>query len=108
MAGQAEAIPLISIDEAKVVLTHATIGQIKTALVGFQIDNGRFPTVAEGLQSLVKKPSAELKNWRPWFDSLPVDSWGHAFVYAAGGDKEDYSITSLGPDGKPGTSDDVK
>jgi len=108
--GQPPAIPLITLDQAKALLAHADISKLSQAVASFEIDNGRYPTADEGLDALVKKPkAADLANWRQEAEKLPVDPWGHAYLYKIPGEKNtDFTIYSCGPDGKPGTADDVK
>ena len=110
MPGQLPAKPMITLDEAKAILAKADLGALKTALDGFQIDVGRYPTTAEGLKALVQKPAGSLTGWtHPYAAGLPVDPWGHEYVYVCpGANGADFDVFSCGPDGKPGTDDDVK
>ena len=81
---------------------------IKTALDGFKVDNGFYPT---NLQDLVQQPS-NVRNWHgPYFDppKVPTDQWGHKYIYEYPGkhNPNGYDLSSAGPDGKPGTGDDI-
>jgi general secretion pathway protein G len=81
---------------------------IKSALDAFKVDNGFYPT---NLQDLLQQPS-NAKNWHgSYFDppKLPVDPWGHKFLYEYPGkhNTNGYDLFSAGPDGKPGTDDDI-
>jgi general secretion pathway protein G len=108
-AGQPPAIPLITLDEARAILAQDAISTLTTALKSFELDNGRYPTTKEGLDALIKKPADDLPDWHQHLTELPDDPWGHPYVYRCPGeDNADFSIFSSGPDGKPGTSDDVK
>jgi hypothetical protein len=40
--------------------------------------------------------------------ALPNDPWGHAYLYKLNEVTHLPEVTSAGPDGKPGTADDVK
>jgi hypothetical protein len=42
---------------------------------------------------------------RSYAREISKDPWGHDYVYSVDGNK--YTIFSAGPDGKPGTADDV-
>ena len=58
------------VDEAKVLSAKGSIHTLETAIDVFEIDAGRYPTVAEGLNPLVAKP-AEAKNWRGPYEPRP-------------------------------------
>lgn len=91
----------------------ATKGQIKilrTALASFEMDNDHYPRTGH-LVELVQRP-ADAKNWRgPYLDklTLPKDAWGREFVYECPGKHNPtaFDIASNGPDGQPGTADDI-
>ncbi len=72
----------------------------------FSNDCGRFPTTAEGLQALITCPTnISQKLWKgPYIDPqqiIPVDVWGHAYVYRYPGirNTNSYDLYSVGPDG---------
>jgi general secretion pathway protein G len=94
-------------EEARVTAAQADIhGGIKTALDGFEIDNGYYP---RSLNDLVQQPS-DAKNWHgPYLDQLPVDPWGQPYVYyyPSKRNQSGYDLLSVGPDGKEGTDDDI-
>ncbi len=75
----------------------------------FKQINGRYPTTAEGLSALVRMPAGEnLPNWRQVFDRMPLDPWGHPYIYTAPtSPSQSFKILSYGPDGKPGGGDDI-
>lgn len=85
-------------------IARAQIKSITDAIDAFRIDEGRFPTAEEGLKVLLQAPGSDPR-WRgPYLrKSLPLDPWGHAYVYkppASG--SEDFQVVSFGRDGKPG------
>jgi general secretion pathway protein G len=93
--------------DAKITATKTQISSIKGSLDLFEHDNGRFPSSEEGLGALVEKPG-DLQNWHKLMDSVPQDSWGHAFIYRLPGTNgKDYDIVSCGPDGNEGGGDDI-
>ena len=81
-------------------------GGIKSALDAYRVDTGNFPRT---LQDLVQPPGGST-NWRgPYLDRMPVDPWGDAYLYEYPGkhNPNSYDLMSAGPDGKPGTKDDL-
>jgi general secretion pathway protein G len=80
------------------------VSNLKVALDAFQIDNGRFPTPAEGLNILVNPPNGG----RAYVDKVPIDPWGTPYIYRVPGKNgQDFDLFSCGPDGIPDTADDV-
>ncbi len=83
------------------------IQSLVTAMELFRIDVGRYPTSAEGLDSLVK-PAGSIPGWNgPYLAkaSLPADPWGRAYLYQAGGTGgANFRVMSYGGDGKEGGS----
>jgi type II secretion system protein G len=107
-AGEPPAVPLITLDQAKSLYARWDLAAIKTALFSFELDNGRFPTSQEGLKALVEKPSG-LPQWRQYLSAIPRDPWDHEYHYSSPGTGgNDFNLSSAGPDGKPGTADDVQ
>jgi general secretion pathway protein G len=83
-------------------------GGIASALRQYKVDTGYFPN---RLLDMVQKPS-EATNWQgPYFDppKLPIDPWRHPYIYIYPGkhNTNGYDLSSAGPDGKPGTDDDI-
>jgi general secretion pathway protein G len=77
-------------------------------LIMYRDDTGRFPTSAEGLDALVKRPVGASTSSRKLLDEVPRDPWGTAFVYRfpSAEDPERFELLSLGPDRVP-SADDV-
>lgn len=96
--------------EAATTQIHSLFG---TALSTYEIDNGAYPSTAQGLAALRAKPSGapEAKNWKtPYLErDVPNDPWGNAYVYRCPGtkNKDGYDLLSCGPDGREGTEDDI-
>lgn len=70
----------------------------------FKLDVGRFPTSAEGLESLVSRPG-EASGWNgPYLKKggLPTDPWGNAYRYDMPGRNGEIDIYSYGADNAPG------
>lgn len=100
-------------EHAKVVAAKALLSTVGQALEMYQCDMGMYPTEAQGLDALVKKPAFEdeqlSEHWRgPYLDNVPKDPWGHPLVYSPPGQESGkYEVLSTGPDGQDGTADDV-
>jgi len=94
-------------EDARVVKTKADIkGGISSALNIYEVDNGVFP---KSLQDLMQRPN-DARNWRgAYLRELPVDPWGHPYIYYyPGKHNQDFlDVLSAGPDGQEGTDDDI-
>jgi general secretion pathway protein G len=90
-------------DDARRTKAAADIKGIEEALHMFKLDNGFYPSTADGLQSLVKAP-ANARNWNPdgYLDKVPIDPWGNQYAYFGNG--SEFSIKSYGADGQEGGS----
>jgi general secretion pathway protein G len=92
-----------NVDKAKVSTTKAQIAAFDTALGAYRLDVGSFPTTEQGLQALVQRPPG-IDNWDgPYLPKeIPLDSWGHPFVYHSPSEHGEYDIISYGADGAEG------
>ena len=91
-------------DKARVTAAKAQINSFMTALGAYKLDTGVVPSTEEGLQALRVKP-ANLDSWQgPYLPKdIPLDPWGHPYVYKYPGDHGDEpDIISYGADGQPG------
>ena len=84
---------------------------LRSAVERFKNDNGRYPSIAEGLAALHDKPS-NAKAWHgpyAWHASR-FDPWGHAYVYRIlrGKSSTTFEILSSGADGKTDTAHDIE
>ncbi len=75
----------------------------------FKAENGFYPTGTNGLNDLVVKPANASTNWHQHLDKVPSDMWGHPYLYVFPGkhNTNSYDLSSAGPDGIPGTKDDI-
>ena len=87
---------------------------IKTPLTAYRIDNGGYPSTAEGLQALVTAPAARAESWKgPYIETpggkLSLDPWQEPYVYRFPGvkNKDGYDLFSKGADKVEGTADDI-
>jgi len=91
-------------DEARVTAARADVNNLMQALKLYRLDNQRYPTGEQGLQSLVTRPASgpPASNWRPYLDRLPNDPWGRPYVYLNPGVRGEIDVFSLGADGQVG------
>jgi general secretion pathway protein G len=98
------------VGEAKITKAKADLSTLKTCLNTFALDNGQFPTTEQGLGALISNPG-NMPKWEKTLDKdeLPLDPWDHPYIYRCpGSNGDDFDLFSAGPDGQPGTSDDIK
>jgi general secretion pathway protein G len=95
-------------EQAKIARAKSDIAAVGLALDLFELDVGSYP---ESLEALVAKepPSGmESSKWNgPYLKKgLPKDPWGHEYQYQQPSQhNQDYDLSSVGPDGKPGNDD---
>jgi general secretion pathway protein G len=96
-------------EQARVSAAKGDIANLKLLISTFEVENGRYPTTDEGLKALVEKPAADLPGWKSGLDKLPVDPWGHPYIYRCPGTgNKDFDLLSGGPDGQEGGGDDIE
>lgn len=93
----------------QVRVVHAQITNFTSALSMYKSDNGSFPAGANGLNDLIVKPTNAPPDWRQYMDHVPLDPWGHPYLYLSPGlhNTNSFDLSSAGPDGIPGTQDDI-
>jgi general secretion pathway protein G len=91
-------------DDSRVTAARADVNILMQSLKLYKLDNQRFPSAEQGLEALVRKPTAGAvpPNWRPYLDKLPNDPWGQPYQYVNPGVKGEIDVFSYGADGKPG------
>jgi general secretion pathway protein G len=96
-----------SLDDARVTAARTDINTLTQALKRYKLDNQRYPSAEQGLDALVRKPTAGLvpPNWKPYLDKLPADPWTRQYQYLNPGVRGEIDIFSLGADGQPGGED---
>jgi len=89
---------------AKSIVAETQMNNVKGALQLFYIDIGRYPSEAEGLESLLRQPSGT-RDWNgPYLDNIEdiQDPWGRVFLYRRPGTDGPFGLSTYGRDGQPG------
>ncbi len=96
-----------SLDDARVTAARTDINTLTQALKRYKLDNQRYPSSEQGLDALVRKPTAGAvpPNWKPYLDKLPADPWGRQYQYLSPGVRGEADVFSFGADGQPGGED---
>lgn len=91
-------------DDARVTAARTDVNNLVQALKLYKLDNQRYPSAEQGLESLVQKPTAGAipPNWKKNLDKLPADPWGRPYQYLNPGVKGEIDVFSFGADGQPG------
>ena len=91
-------------DDARVTAARTDVNNLMQALKLYKLDNQRFPASEQGLESLVRKPTAGPipPTWKPYLDKLPTDPWGKPYQYINPGLKGEIDVFSFGADGQAG------
>ena len=91
-------------DDARRTKAIADMKGIEQALNLYRLDSGGYPTTEQGLEALVHQPDRPPvpRAWNPngYLERVPLDPWGHVYVYLADGSR--YTLKSLGADGVEG------
>lgn len=92
-----------NLEKAKVNTAKAQIAAFESAIGSYRLDVGSFPTTDMGLQALRVRPNG-VDNWDgPYLPKdIPLDPWGHPYVYRSPSEHGDYEIISYGADGREG------
>jgi type II secretion system protein G len=108
-------LPPEDLDPGRIKRTRSELATLRSALDLYAIDNNGYPTTQQGLEALLREPTnPQPRKWKgPYLkssDSLK-DPWGNPYFYRsprAGISPQGFDLSSWGPDGKPGTRDDIE
>jgi general secretion pathway protein G len=91
-------------DDARATAARTDVNNLVQALKLYKLDNQRYPSAEQGLDALVRKPTAGAvpPNWKPYLDKLPADPWGRPYQYVNPGVKGEIDVFSYGADGQAG------
>ncbi len=97
--------------KAKIKAAKAQIRELESIVDLYVLDIGQAPPTDPGLQSLRTAPPGlpDPSKWGPepyTKKEIPKDPWGNDYIYENQGGTN-YRIISAGPDGRPGTADDI-
>ncbi len=95
--------------QAKNTAAILQISNFKLSLDAFEVDNGKYPSTEEGLQSLASN-TGNWQNWHgPYMENPPLnDPWNHPYIYRFPGTHgTSFDLLSAGEDGQEGTNDDI-
>jgi general secretion pathway protein G len=84
---------------------------IKAPLLSYRMNVGDYPSTGESLKALVESPDGKARWKGPYLEKASQlnDPWGRPYGYRYPGEKNkgNYDVWSNGPDGQPGTADDI-
>jgi general secretion pathway protein G len=92
-----------TVAKSKTKVARAQLDQLEKALEQYRLDVGALPSADQGLDALITAP-AGVPNWQgPYLKrAVPLDPWGHAYIYKLPPAAKDPDIVSYGSDGQPG------
>lgn len=96
-------------EDARIAKAAADIATIDGQLDAYKLDTQDYPSTEVGLQALMSNVANHPKWNGPYLKSgLPNDPWGNPYMYVYPGTHgTEYDLFSAGPDGQPGTQDDI-
>lgn len=85
-------------------VARAQVDAFSKALDTYRLDNGQYPTTAQGLAALVARPAGATRWNGPYLGkAVPLDPWGHPYRYRQPGTQgREVEVLSFGSDGRPG------
>lgn len=111
LVGSAIYLLVGNIDVARQSRVDADFQAISTQLRTYEMQNMRMPTTAQGLEALVRRPSAEPapRRWIQLMERVPLDPWGEPYLYGNPGklNPKGFDLISKGPDRTEGGGDDI-
>lgn len=92
-------------DQAKKAAAKQDIIAIENAMDLYKLDNGDYPTQAQGIKALVSKPTTPPipTQWQSggYLKSMPVDPWGRPYRYSNPGQHGTIDIYTYGANNQP-------
>jgi general secretion pathway protein G len=98
-------------DRANIQKAVSDINALETSLTMYKMDNYKYPSTEQGLEALVTEtdiePAARRFPQGGYVKRLPNDPWGSEYQLLNPGEHGTMDVFSMGPDGEPGTEDDI-
>jgi len=93
--------------KSEIKAARAQINALRKAVDMYRLDTGHYPSQENGLGALTTAPANEPKWHGPYLEKeIPLDSWGHSYMYRIPGEKNEYDVFSYGKDSQPGGTDE--
>lgn len=105
LAGFAVPRVLQYLSGAKTGAANIQIDNLSTALDIYRLETGRYPTTAEGLEALIRKPDGAARWNGPYIDKPEglLDPWGNPYRYRFPPQQGlEFDLFTLGADNAPG------
>jgi len=87
------------------------VSALETSLKMYKMDNYDYPSTDQGLEALITLTDIEPQPRRfpegGYVQRLPNDPWGNEYQLLNPGENSKMDVFSMGPDGEPGTEDDI-
>ena len=96
------------ISDAKTKTARVQVEDLAAAVELYYLDVGRYPSTEHGLNALIDEPETEPQWSGPYLKKqrIPVDPWGHSYLYRSPGEFAPFEIWSLGADREAGGEGD--
>ncbi len=98
------------VGQTRQAVARANIRVLEAKIMEFQTDCSRYPTAAEGLHALLRKPADVADAWRgPYVKEKDIlDPWGNEYGYRYPAQRGlDFDLFSYGSDGQEGGEDEA-
>lgn len=98
-----------TVSKSKAKVARAQMDSLEKALDQYRLETGTFPTQEQGLDALMGQPAGVAQWQGPYLKkAVPMDPWGHPYLYKLSESQRDMDLVSLGSDGQPGGDGDAK
>ena len=98
-----------TVAKSKAKVARAQMDSLEKALDQYRLEVGAFPTQEQGLEALMTQPAGVSKWQGPYLKkAVPLDPWGHPYLYKLYESQKEIDLVSLGSDGQPGGEGDAK
>lgn len=96
-------------DDAKFSAATSNVSTFDGEFEKYKLDTGHYPQGETGMTALSQNVEGDPKWNGPYIKgAIPADPWGNAYLYRSPSEHGlDYDVFSAGPDGQPGTGDDI-